>query len=118
VDVRVILPRGTDIPGGNSSNFVTANYLRKNGVRVYLYPGMTHVKALIVDGWACLGSANFNHLSLRLNQEVNVATSDAATVGRLRRELFEVDFDKSHELREAIPVGWTDHLVEELMNWF
>ena len=98
--------------------FRARHYLRKNGVRVYLYPGMTHVKALIVDGWAGLGSANFNHLSLRLNQEVNVATSDAATVGRLRRELFEVDFDKSHELREAIPVGWTDHLVEELMNWF
>jgi len=118
VDVRVVLPRGSDSPGGNSSNFVTANYLLKNGVRVYLYPGMTHIKALIIDGWACLGSANFNHLSLRLNQEVNVATSDAATVERLRCELFEVDFEKSHELRETIPVGWTDHLVEELMNWF
>jgi len=118
VDVRVVLPRGTDIPGGNSSNYVTANYLIENDVRVYVYPGMTHVKALIIDGWACLGSANFNHLSLRLNQEVNVATSDPATVERLRRELFEVDFDKSHELREPIPVGWTDHVVEELMNWF
>lgn len=118
VDVRVVLPLGTDNPGGNSSNYVTANYLMENGVRVYLYPGMTHVKALIVDGWACLGSANFNHLSLRLNQEVNVATSDAATVERLRCELFEVDFEKSHELREPISVGWTDHLVEELMNWF
>jgi cardiolipin synthase len=118
VDVRVVLPLGTDNPGGNSSNYVTANYLLANDVRVYLYPGMTHVKALVIDGWACLGSANFNHLSLRLNQEVNVATSDAATVERLRCELFEVDFDKSHELREPIPVGWTDHVVEELMNWF
>jgi len=118
VDVRVVLPLGTDNPGGNSSNYVTANYLLENDVRVYIYPGMTHVKALIIDGWACLGSANFNHLSLRLNQEVNVATSDAATVESLRCELFEVDFDKSHELREPIPVGWTDHVVEELMNWF
>ncbi len=118
VDVRVVLPRGTDNPGGNSSNYVTANYLMENGIRVYLYPGMTHIKALIVDGWACLGSANFNNLSLRLNQEVNVATSDAATVERLRRELFEVDFEKSHELQEPIPVGWTDHLIEELMSWF
>jgi cardiolipin synthase len=118
VDVRVVLPRDTDSPGSNSSNFVTANYLLENGIRVYLYPGMTHIKALIIDGWACLGSANFNHLSLRLNQEVNVATSDPATVDRLRRDLFEVDFRKSHELRKEIPVGWTDHLVEELMNWF
>lgn len=118
VDVRVVLPLGTDIPGVNSSNFVTANDLLKNGVRVYLYPGMTHIKALIADGWACVGSANFNHLSLRLNQEVNVATSDALTVERLRRDLFEVDFEKSHELLEPLPVGWADHLVEELMNWF
>ena len=118
VDVRVVLPLGTDNPGGDSSNFVTANYLIENDVRVYIYPGMTHVKALIIDGWACIGSANFNHLSLRLNQEVNVATSDAATVEELRCELFEVDFEKSHELREPIPVGWTDHVVEELMNWF
>lgn len=118
VDVRVVLPLGTDTPGGNSSNYVTANYLLANGVRVYVYPGMTHVKALIADGWACLGSANFNHLSLRLNQEVNVAFSDHETVERLRKELFEVDFEKSHELREPIPVGWTDHVVEELMNWF
>jgi cardiolipin synthase len=118
VDVRVVLPLWTDNPGGNSSNYVTANYLLENGVRVYLYPGMTHVKALIVDGWACLGSANFNHLSLRLNQEANVATSDPQTVENLRRDLFEVDFDKSHELQEPIPVGWTDHVVEELMNWF
>ncbi len=118
VDVRVVLPLGSDNPGGNSSNYVTANYLLENDVRVYLYPGMTHVKAIIVDGWACLGSANFNHLSLRLNQEVNVATSDPATVEKLGRELFEVDFEKSHELREPIPVGWTDHVVEELMNWF
>ncbi len=118
VDVRVVLPRGTDIPGGNSSNYVTANYLLENGVRVYLYPGMTHVKAVIIDGWACFGSANFNHLSLRLNQEVNVGTSDAGTVERLRRKLFEVDFQKSYELRKPIPLGWTDRLVEGLMNWF
>ncbi len=48
---------------------VTANALLASGVRVFIYPGMTHVKAMIVDGWACLGSANFNKLSLRSNLE-------------------------------------------------
>lgn len=118
VDVRVVLPLLTDNTGGNSSNYVTANCLLENDIRVYLYPGMTHVKAILIDGWACLGSANFNHLSLHLNQEVNVATSDRETVERLRRKLFEVDFDKSHELQEPIPVGWRDPMVEEIMNWF
>ena len=39
----------------------------RNGVRVYAYPGMTHVKAAIYDGWACVGSANFDKMSLRMS---------------------------------------------------
>src|SRR5208337_5665420 len=58
VDVRVILPRVNDLKPGGRSNLVLANYLLEHGVQVYFYPGMTHVKALLVDDWACLGSAN------------------------------------------------------------
>ena len=47
-----------------------------------------------------------------------MATSDAEAVERLRRDLFEVDFAKSHELKEAIEVSWVDHLTETLLNWF
>ncbi len=110
VDVRVILPAENDINGGQSSNLVTANYLLKHGVRVYFYPGMTHVKAMLADGWVCFGSANFNTLSLRLNQEADLATSDAAFAARFRQELFETDFDKSYELKERCrsigPIIW------------
>jgi len=67
---------GLMISSRRRSNLVLANYLLEHGVRVYFYPGMTHVKALLVDGWACLGSANLNHLSLRVCQEHNVASSD------------------------------------------
>ena len=76
VDVRVVLPRVNDQKVGARSNLVLANYLLDHGVRVYFYPGMTHVKALMVDDWTCVGSANLNHLSLRVCQEQNVATSD------------------------------------------
>ena len=69
--------------------------------KVYFYPGMTHVKALMVDDWACLGSANLNHLSLRVCQEQNVATSDPAFAARLKRELFEEDFARSYEADRA-----------------
>jgi phosphatidylserine/phosphatidylglycerophosphate/cardiolipin synthase-like enzyme len=118
VDVRVVLPADNDLAGGRSSNFVIANFLLRNGVHVFLYPGMTHVKALLVDGWACFGSANFNKLSLRLNQEVNLATSDPDTVTRLRRELFEVDFAKSHRLTEPLNVSWTDNLADTVLSQF
>ncbi len=118
LDVRVVLPSNNDLGGGKSSNYVIANHLLRNGVRVYLYPGMTHVKALVTDGWCTFGSANFNKLSLRTNHEVNVATSDAGITGCLVSELFEVDFAKSHEVVEEIEVDWTDHLADTILTQF
>jgi cardiolipin synthase len=118
VDVRVILPSGNDLTGGEGSNLVTANYLLSHGVRVYLYPGMTHVKAMLADGWACFGSANFNTLSLRLNQEADLATSDPGFAARFKRELFELDFDTSSQLKEPASVTWSDHLADSILNLF
>ena len=118
VDVRVVLPAHCDIGGGEGKTFVTANYLLENGVRVYIYPGMTHVKALLVDGWACFGSANFNKLSLRTNQEMNLATSHPETARQLREQLFDVDFAKAYELTEPMEVSWSDLLAETILDQF
>jgi cardiolipin synthase len=106
VDVRLIVPTRGDSRFMNSANVLAASVLVRNGVRVYVYPGMTHVKAALYDGWACLGSANFDKLSLRINRETNIATSDALFVDRLRRELFDVDFARSRELVEPPSAGW------------
>jgi cardiolipin synthase A/B len=116
VDVRVVLPRTNDLKPGRRSNLVLANYLLEHGVRVYFYPGMTHVKALMVDGWACVGSANLNHLSLRVCQEQNVATSDPGFASRLKRELFEEDFSRSFELKEPVAIEWVDFLADLLLE--
>ena len=118
VDVRVVMPGVNDFKAAGRSNLVTANYLRQHGVRVYFYPGMTHVKALLVDGWAALGSSNFNHLSLRLCQEHNIATSDPAFATHLKQELFEEDFAHSSELTEAISVYWMDFLSDLVLENF
>ena len=114
VDVRVVLPSSGDSRLMNSANLLAARTLVQGGVRVYVYPGMTHVKAALYDGWACLGSANFDKLSLRVNRETNVATADPAFVGRLERELFEVDFARSRELSVAPSVGWGAYLAAYL----
>jgi cardiolipin synthase A/B len=118
VDVRVVLPSDSDLGLGNASNMVTANTLIANGVRVYVYPGMTHVKAAIFDGWACLGSANFNKLSLRRNFETNIATSDASVVGEVERDLFERDFADSTELSQPVALGSGDRFAEWFMDQF
>ena len=118
VDVRVILPRVNDFIAGGRGNLVTANYLLQHGVRVYFYPGMTHVKALLVDGWSCVGSGNLNHLSLHLCQEQNIATSAPAFAALLKRDLFDQDFARSYELHEAILVDWVDLLSDTVLEEF
>jgi len=118
VDVRAVLPRVNDFQAGGRVNLVIANYLRQHGVRVYFYPGMTHVKALLVDGWACLGSGNMTHLSLHLAQEQNIATSDPALAARLKRDLFEEDFARSYELNQSISSDWVDFLTDMVLEGF
>ncbi len=112
VDVRVVLPVRNDSGFMNSANLIAARALLGNGVRVYGYPGMTHVKAALFDGWACVGSANLDKLSLRINQETDLATSDPHFVALIQRELFEADFARSTKWTAAKPVGWSDYIAE------
>jgi phosphatidylserine/phosphatidylglycerophosphate/cardiolipin synthase-like enzyme len=116
VDVRVILPHVNDSRTGGRAELITANYLVQQGVRVFFYPGMTHVKALLVDDWACVGSGNLNQFGLRLCQEHNVATSDRAFSARLRHDLFEEDFSHSYELAEPVAVEWKDFLADIVLE--
>lgn len=69
------------------------------GVRVYEYgPGMTHVKALLVDDlWAVIGSTNVDNRSFEHNDEVNLAIRDRAVVERLTVD-FAADRMKSLEI--------------------
>jgi cardiolipin synthase A/B len=116
VDVRVIFPARNDIGLMQVNNALVAGELVRNGVRVYGYPGMTHVKAAIYDGWACLGSANFDKMSLRVGQEEDVGFSDPATVERLKKELFETDFARSHEITKPGTATWYDSVVKALTD--
>ncbi len=111
VDVRIILPVEGDAGIMNKSNVVAANTMLKNGIRVYIYPGMSHIKAAIYDGWACLGSANFDKLSFRVNKELNLGISDPGFVHALRREVFEADMARSVELTEPLPADLSNTLA-------
>jgi cardiolipin synthase len=116
VDVRVILPAENDVDVMQTSNQVMANEMLRHGIRVYIYPGMTHVKAAIYDGWACVGSANLEKMSLRVSQELDIAFSDPATVDQLKQELFAVDFQRARELTSPITLNWLDSLVKAFAN--
>lgn len=101
VDVRIIFPGTPDNPLMREVNLVELRGLLKAGVKVYEYPGMTHLKAAICDDWATFGSANYDALSLYFNDELNLATADPAIVADLIRRVFEPDFRRSPRLDPA-----------------
>jgi cardiolipin synthase len=112
VDVRVVFPARNDSGVMQVNNALVTGDLVRSGIRVYAYPGMTHVKAAIYDGWACVGSANFDKMSLHVGQELDVGFSDPATVERLKLELFEKDFSRSHEITTPVATSWLDSVVK------
>lgn len=73
---------------------------------------MLHIKAAVYDGWICVGTANFDKLSLQITRELNLATSHPETVKQLCESLFEPDFRKSTEITEPLPLTLTDHHLE------
>ena len=117
VDVRVILPLVSNHGALNQSNVLAANAMLEHGIRVFLYPGMSHVKAAVFDGWVCLGSANWDKLSFRTNRELNLATSHPDAVEALLERIFTKDFGQSVELTEPFPVRWSDRVMEIVADY-
>lgn len=101
VDVRVVLPREIDSQVMLLSNAETAARLAEAGVKIHQFPGVLHLKAAIYDGWACLGSANMDTLSLRINYEKNIAFSDPETIARFRHKVIDRDLRRSPILSQT-----------------
>jgi cardiolipin synthase len=113
VDVRVVLTLHSTTDIINRANRVAANRLLAAGVRVYLYPGMTHVKAVTVDGcWAYIGTGNFDPLSLRHNRELGLSVSGCPLIRQLEECLFLPDQRPEWEMTQPVPVCFGDYLAE------
>jgi cardiolipin synthase len=116
VDVRVIIPYQSDSGVIDRSNVKAINAMLDNGIRVFIYPGESHIKGAIYDGWICLGSANFDQLSLRMNKELNIATSSPTAVADFMDQVLLPDLEKSVELKEPLPEKWSDFLMETIAD--
>lgn len=116
VDVRVIMPAVVNHKIMEHSNRIAINTLLVHGARVYMYPEMSHVKAAVYDGWACMGTANFDKLSLQINRELNLATSHPETVKRLLDQLFIPDFKESTEVVDPIKLALKDRIIETIAD--
>jgi cardiolipin synthase len=113
-DVRVVLTMEPESDTARRSNRVTANRLLAAGVRVYLYPGPMHTKAAIADGWAYVGTGNFDTLSLRRNHEIGVLIAPGPIVAELEERLFLTDFQPEYELHAPLPLSPGDRAAELL----
>jgi cardiolipin synthase len=117
VDVRAVFTFSTRNDEVNRANRVVATRLRRAGVRVYVYPIMTHVKAAAVDGcWAYLGTGNFDMLSLRHNREIGLSVSAGPLIEEVEERLFETDFRPEWELTHPLPLTCYDYLCELLAS--
>ena len=107
VDVRLIIPGKNDSQIMAGSNLASVVPLIRAGARVYKYPRMSHLKVMLCDGWMLMGSANCDTLSLRINRELDIATSAPSVVKQVERDVFRRDFATSARisLKEAEKKG-------------
>ncbi len=98
VDVRVIFPAEGDSKIMDKGNLATARELLEAGAKAYRYPRMTHMKVMVCDDWATMGSANLDTLSMRINRELNIAFSGKAEVNGLVDRVFLPDFARSKRI--------------------
>jgi len=110
VDVRLLLPHGSDIEW--IARFSRSLYrpLLEAGVRIFEWNGpMIHAKTAAADGrWARVGSTNLNLASWIGNFELDVAVENLDFARRLERR-FELDLTNATEI-----VLRADHAVPAL----
>jgi cardiolipin synthase len=78
IDVRLLVPAGSDIPGLRALSRAGYRPLLEAGVRVFEWNGtMLHAKTAVADGrWARVGSTNLNPASWLGNWELDVAVEN------------------------------------------
>jgi cardiolipin synthase A/B len=99
VDVRLLVPGGSDLPWLRP--LTTAGYrpLLEAGVRVFEWNGsMLHAKTAVADGkWARVGSTNLNIASWLTNWELDVAIEDEP-FAREMEGIYEQDLTRATEV--------------------
>jgi cardiolipin synthase len=99
VDVRVMVPRDSDVAGVAHAGRATWATLLKAGVRIFeWWPTMLHAKTIVIDGvWSTIGSYNLDQRSLQYNWEVSLEILDRDVAGRLE-ERFGQDLVQCDEV--------------------
>jgi cardiolipin synthase A/B len=108
VDVRLLVPNGTDIPLLRPISRAGYRPLLEAGVRIFEWNGsMLHAKTAVADGhWTRVGSTNLNIASWLGNCELDAVVEDDSFAGQMEEMYIadlanatEVVLDKRHKVR-------------------
>jgi cardiolipin synthase len=106
LDVRLLLPGTSDVPFVRLASHTLYDSLLRMGVRIHEYQGgVLHAKTLLADGWALVGSSNFNHRSALHDLEINVSPQAPSSRRALERA-FRSDLLRSREILPGDLAGW------------
>lgn len=101
VDVRILLPRDSDVAFMPWASKTFYERLLNAGVRIFEYlPAMLHAKTLILDEWMLIGSSNLNHRSLLHDLEVDVNIRSVSSKQILEKQ-FLADLKQAKEITLA-----------------
>jgi len=99
VDVRLLVPRASDIGWIATISRTQYRPLLEAGVRVFEWNGpMIHAKTAVADGrWARIGSTNLNLSSWLANREIDLAIEDEGVAGIMATRFLQ-DLDNATEI--------------------
>ena len=100
VDVRLLLNGpGIDKPPVRRAGQRDYERLLEAGARIFEYRRtMMHAKVLVVDdGWANVGTANWDNRSMALQEEINCSVIDGGVVTELEKDFLQ-DFEGAEEI--------------------
>lgn len=90
VDVRLIIPKESDVPFVNLAARYFYTPLIKANIKVLEYlPTMMHSKYIIIDEFAMVGTSNLNHRSIMHDLEVDYRTNETDLVNQLENLFIE-----------------------------
>ena len=98
IDVRILLPRTSDIFFIPWASAYFYGRLLNSGTRIFEFKDrVLHAKTLIIDDWAVIGSSNLNRRSLHHDLELDYSLQLSASKEELSKN-FETDLKESEEL--------------------
>ena len=99
VDVRIIVPDLIDSTLVKYSSYIYLEEAGEAGIATYRFEkGFLHQKAMLIDDdFSCIGSANMDNRSFRLNFEIILAVKDTDFATEVEK-MFENDFSNSREI--------------------